>query len=34
MIEKIANICGFEILFKKKDSNENFSVSGIERKDI
>lgn len=34
MIEKIAELCGFEIIFKKKKTQEEFSVNSIERKDI
>jgi hypothetical protein len=34
MIERIAELCGFEIIFRKKKTHEEFTVSNIERKDI
>lgn len=34
MIEKIAELCGFEVIFRKKKTHEEFSVNNIERKDI
>lgn len=32
-IEKIANLCDFEIIFRNKLTKEEFSVETIERKD-
>lgn len=34
MIERIAEICDFEIIFRKKKTHEEFKVNNIERKDI
>ena len=34
MIDRIAKICGFEIIFRKKKTHEEFTVDNIERKDI
>lgn len=34
MIEKIANICDYDIYFKNRLTNEKFKVSDLERKDI
>ena len=34
IIEKIADVCGFEIIFKDKDTKEEFKANELERKDI
>ena len=31
-IERIANICGFEIIFRNKKTKEEFQVKQVERK--
>ena len=31
-IERIANICGFEIVFRNKQTKEEFQVKQVERK--
>ena len=33
-IEKIANICGYEIIFKNKNNNETLTSNNIDRKEI
>ncbi len=33
-IEKIANMCNYEILFKNKKTKEIFKVKDLERKDV
>ena len=33
-IEKIANICDYEIIFKNKNNNETLTSSNIDRKEI
>ena len=34
MIEKIANVCGFEIIFKNIETQEEFKAQELKRKDI
>jgi len=34
MIEKIANVCGYEIIFRNKETKEEISSNNIERKEI
>ena len=34
MIEKIANLCGFEVIFRNKSTNEDLRLSDIMRKDV
>lgn len=34
MLEKIASICDYEIIFHNRITNEKFKVSDLERKDI
>ncbi len=34
IIEKIANECGYEVLFKNKENNEILSTKNIERKEL
>lgn len=34
MIERIASICGYEIIFRKKKTHEEFTVESIQRKDM
>lgn len=34
MISKIADLCGFEIIFRRKKTNEEFTLNTIERKDL
>lgn len=34
MIEKIANICGFEILFKNKETEQLLKLNDLMRKDV
>lgn len=34
MIEKIAELCGFEIIFRKSKTHEEFTLKSIERKDV
>lgn len=33
-IEKIATICDYEIVFRKKDKTKEFQVKDLERKDV
>lgn len=34
MIQRIADRCGFEIIFRNKKTREEFTVDNIERKDV
>lgn len=34
MIERIADLCGFEIIFRNKNTNEDLKLSDIMRKDV
>jgi len=34
MLEKIASICDYDIVFQNRITNEKFKVSDLERKDI
>lgn len=34
MIERIAEICGFEIIFRNKETNEDYRTTDIVRKDV
>ena len=34
MIEKIADICGFEIIFRNKETNQDYRTTDIVRKDV
>ncbi len=34
IIEKIANTCGFDVIFKNRETKEEFKASDLERKDI
>lgn len=34
MIEKIADLCGFEIIFRNKETEQDLRLSDITRKDV
>jgi len=34
MIERIADICGFEIIFRNKETNQDYRTTDIVRKDV
>lgn len=34
MIERIAEICGFEIIFRNKETNQDYKTTDIVRKDV